>query len=147
MFPHLCPDASPPSAIELGISKTVLGSNPWEQLREKNHHIQKVGDGWGTMRKASGFCSIDIPGKKMKEQICTFRAEGSYLPASLTHSPQYCLCFSLGHSFLRGNNEHSVAKEKSRGFQKKAALMWKLSQLLRKLKIFSILAWMMISRL
>lgn len=28
MFPHLCPDASPQSAVELGISKTVLGSNP-----------------------------------------------------------------------------------------------------------------------
>lgn len=84
--------------------------------------------------------------KMMKEQICTFRVK---VAAFLPHRQTYpnTACPPPEEIVFRGETVNTERpKRQVRRFRRKQALMRKLSQLLRKLKIFSILAWMKISR-
>lgn len=80
-----------------------LSSNPWEHLGENPTVIQRVGDGWGTVRKAAGFSSTsNLQGEGRWEQISMARAEGScllthwYIPPALP----LLLSFLPGYKFL-----------------------------------------------
>lgn len=83
-FCHICALIQVPDLL-LSLALTS-GSSPQEHLRENPTVIQEVGDGWGTMRKAAGFCSTGIQGEGRWEQI------------SCDMLPQPCLCFPPGYS-------------------------------------------------
>lgn len=137
ILPHLCPDPSPWSALELGFSlwppamestweKTPEGKPP----RENSTVIQEVGDGWGTMRKAAGFCSTGMTGRRKMRTDKQQRSQGrrQQPPASLICSPSpssashqdIVFIFSEGKQrALRGQREKwGVSEEREHSCEK-----------------------------
>lgn len=148
VLPHLHPNASPRSAVELSISKTALDLKPWEQLREKSTTSKRWEMDEEQCKRTSGHCSMDMTGgKEIKEQRGMSRVDSSCPPTSLIHLPNTACASHKDIRVFWGETMNTEwPKRKAKGFRRKWALMWELSQRLRKLKMFSILAWMMISR-
>lgn len=92
-------------------------------LEKKNHHIEKVGDGWATMQKNFRVLQHGYYRRKGDKRTEMHAQGRQQFPSCPTNTlTQHCLCFSQRYQgFLRGNNEHRVAKEKSKEFQKKVS--------------------------
>lgn len=114
ILPHLRPDPSPWSAPEFGF---ILRTPTLESTRGKNPVIQKVGDGWGTMRKSfrilQHWCYREKEDKRADKHG---QGRRQLPPASPIRFPQSCLCFPPGYrGFFEGRQRALRGQREKRG--------------------------------
>lgn len=92
-------------------------SHPWEHQREKPPVIQKVGDGWGTVRKSFRILQHWYYREKEDKRADKHGQGRRQLPpASPICFPQSCLCFPTGYrGFFEGRQRALRGQREKRG--------------------------------